>query len=155
MNPKAVIWDIDGVLVDNIGRMSSYKEVHGPGDTVNDWLPFYDSMPDDSPNDEWIAVQHCMHPSVFHVLLTCRPEITREVTIEWLHRHNVWWDELHMWNPERHGYYEHKSWHAEDIRKRYEVMLVVEDSPTHCSMFRSMGLRVMQVQKEIEDARFG
>ena len=136
--------DIDGVLCDNIERQRAHLAAGAPmGEHSNLWDDFGDGYLADPAKPEYVALTR--HLAVHVILLTCRSRKFRAVTEEWLDLHGVPWDELIMWDPQQHGYYEHKAVAIADVMERYCVQLVIEDSSTHARMFQERGLPVILV----------
>lgn len=142
----AVIIDIDGVLCDNISRQMEYRATH-PEQTIGQttWDDFHLGYSDDRPRVEYVRLTACLSPGLVVILLTCRQEAHRSVTKEWLRVNGIGYDHLIMWDPDSHGYYEHKAQAFDSIAKRWDVRLVIEDSATHAQMFRDRGVPVIQV----------
>lgn len=146
----AIVIDIDGVLVDNLARQRAHIAAGAPvGAASPEWTGFADGYLDDPPKPEFVELSHWLKAYV--VLLTCRAKEHREVTMNWLDQHEVYWDELIMWDTNRHGYYEHKEVAIAELMRRLDVKLVIEDSTQHAKMFHTLGLPVILVPDGLTD----
>lgn len=139
-----VVIDIDGVLCDNIERQRATIAAGAPvGETSPEWDGFSDGYLTDPSKSEFVELTWLLTCPVF--LLTCRAERHRSVTQEWLTKHEVRYQRLIMWDPSKHGYYEHKEVAIRELMRQFAVKLVIEDSSTHAKMFKSHGLPVILV----------
>jgi hypothetical protein len=82
------IFDIDGVLAD-----ARHREHHLQS-RPRDWDGFFAAVAGDSPIEE--GIRRVADAGAHHeiVLLSGRPESTRQETTDWLGRHGVWFDRL-------------------------------------------------------------
>lgn len=137
--PVAIIVDIDGTLAHTAGRSPyDYSQVHT--DTVDEQIKFL------------VNVLHRRGQEI--LIVSGRDDECREATIQWLNDNGILWDELHM-RPtgavDNHGnklpdYLIKYDLFNEHIRDRYNVRFVLDDRDQVVNLWRSMGLKCLQVQ---------
>jgi hypothetical protein len=67
------------------------------------------------------------------------------VTLDWLEAHRIPFDELWMWDPAKHGFFEHKEQAVARLLTLYDVQLAIDDSKTHAEMYRAAGIPTIEV----------
>lgn len=87
---EAVIFDLDGVLSDAVGRQH-YLEWPG-----RNWRAFFEAVGDDPVIEEVGTLLHALDARFRIVLLTARPLHIQPHTVGWLTRHQLRWDLLVM-----------------------------------------------------------
>jgi len=132
-----VVFDLDGVLSDAVGRQHF---IEGPG--WRDWDAFFEACGEDPLLEETATLLHLLDPALGIVLLTARPLRVREETLSWLQRYRLRWDLLIM-RP--YGDYsraaEFKQDSVWDLRHQgWEIRLAFEDDPRNLAMFRHEGI---------------
>lgn len=139
---RAIICDIDGTLAHMEGR-SPYdysKVAHDSIDeTVREILMRYAT--NDPMNEQPDRI----------ILVSGRPASCMEDTIKWLRRHQVPYDDLYMrttGDVRQDAIVKHEIF-DEHIRGKYNVMFVLDDRNRVVSMWRSLGLKVLQLRTEI------
>ena len=133
---RALISDIDGVISDSWGRRHHIRK------SPPDWDAFFDDCAGDPtlPLAALLAVLEDWHI----LLVTSRPERNRDLTQEWLMRHNVAYDALYM-RPTDGA---HLSWKLDTIRDlcdRYPVEFIFEDDPAIIGPLRQLRLPVVPI----------
>lgn len=137
-----------------------------------DWDSFYAAMDQDTPNK---AIENIINQSSYHgydiVFLTGRPEKYSQITQDWLFkigcpiRSNKYklfmrpeciYPPLDPKAPDGTTTYRMdkstpgpilKKWIYEtEIKDKYDVLFVLEDDESCCSMYKSLGLTVLQVK---------
>lgn len=83
------VFDIDGVVADVRHRLHHLKRRHV-------WDAFFEAADEDGLLAEGAALAHDLAEQHDVVWLTGRPEWLREVTAEWLERHDLPGTELHL-----------------------------------------------------------
>ena len=140
---KAIIVDIDGTLA-NIdhrlkfiqGKKKDWKAFHDPElvakDKVNEWCKAIMNWAD--INGVWI------------LLVTGRPNSLEKVTREWLYGVRVRFDELCMRasNDFRPDFVVKKELYEKCIKRKYDVLFVLEDRAQVVEMWRGLGLVTLQ-----------
>ncbi|ALA48492.1 polynucleotide kinase [Mycobacterium phage Lolly9] len=137
--PEAIIVDIDGTLAQMAGRSPyDYSQVHT--DTVDEQI-------------KWLVNE--MHMRNVEVLIVSGRDCScREATEEWLRVNGIRYDELHM-RPtgavDNHGnklpdYLVKSTLFDENIRGKYNVRFVLDDRNQVVDLWRSLGLKCLQVQ---------
>lgn len=129
---KAVIFDIDGTLAEKGDR------------TPFDWS----KVDEDEPHLDIIALTRLFRLRGYSVLLVSgRDEVCREQTIAWLKTHDVHWDGLFMRpanNYEKDTVIKQRIY-ENNIKPMYEVIYVFDDRNQVVELWRSLGLRCLQV----------
>lgn len=131
--PKAILVDIDGTLAHGINvTRKPYEWLKVGTDTVD---PVIKDM-------IWMASDQYKV-----VLLSGRDSICRQETIKWLRENNITYDELFMRpvDDSRKDSIVKRELFEENIRDRYNVVYVLDDRNQVVEMWRSMGLKVLQV----------
>lgn len=138
--PEAVIVDIDGTLAHMAGRSPyDYTQVHT--DTVDEQI-------------RWLVTM--LYGTLDKVLIVSgRDDECRDATADWLFANGVVFDELHM-RPtdakDNHGnklpdYLVKSDLFDKHIRGKYNVRLVLDDRNQVVDLWRSIGLKTLQVQE--------
>lgn len=86
----AVIFDMDGVLSDAVGRQ------HLLDRPWRDWDAFFEACGEDPLIDEVATLLHHLDSRLHVVLLTARPIRVQRQTLDWLARNDLRWDLLIM-----------------------------------------------------------
>lgn len=136
-----VVVDIDGVVADAQHRQ------HFLAGSRKRWGPFFDAAGGDGLIEEVGALLEVVAGDVIVVLLTARPDTIRELTVDWLSRHDVRWDVLIM---RASGDYlpspEVKRSELGALRQAgFRPLLAVDDDPRNVTMFRSEGVPCLEV----------
>ncbi len=145
----AIIVDIDGTLADLTHRL------HYVQDSQRDWKAFFDAMPDDAPIEPIIWLANTFYDAGNPVILCSgRPETHRLQTEEWLAKHQVRYNVLHM-RAAGDFRKDHvvKKQMLEYIRAEglYDVRLCVDDRPSIIRMWREEGLICLACKPEDSD----
>jgi hypothetical protein len=132
----AVVFDVDGVLSDAVGRQHFLE---GPR---RDWQAFFDSCGDDPLVEEVAQLLHLLDPALAIVLLTARPERVQPQTLAWLDRYRVRWDLLVMRPRGRQlPALEFKREAVGRLRDYgFELQLAFEDDRRNVAMLREEGI---------------
>lgn len=144
MKQPAYIFDIDGTLSNPGHRLrfiTGYKK---------DWDSFYGELEHDEPICDVVglALTIAVHTGHAIILITGRPERTRQATIKWLDEHTGLWPcKLYMRpDGDRRPDYELKhDIYEREIKDKYDVAGVFEDRQQVVDMWRSLGLTCFQV----------
>lgn len=131
---KAIIVDIDGTVAKNVGRgFHDYHRVH-----------------EDEPHLDIISLINSYsfaNPDVQIIFVSGRPDSCRESTMEWLRKHNLWPDRIFMrrTGDYRKDFIIKKELYDEWIADHYDIQFVIDDRNQVVDMWRSIGLRCIQV----------
>lgn len=141
IDEKAIIVDLDGTLCDIEHR------VHHVHTKPKNWKAFNQAMDKDEPYFwciELIAAMKARGYKVFFV--TGRDEGSREMTEEWLKKHKVEYDELHMRKKAdfREDSEVKEEVYVKKIEKRAQVLFVVDDRKSVVERWRKLGLTCLQ-----------
>lgn len=134
---KAIVFDIDGVLADSSYR---YYLVEEKG-----WKDFFSECHKDPPlplcviaREMWTSMGHRI------ILLTGRPESIRDMTAEWLRKHEVYYD-LMLMRQNDHYVGSEKRETLEELMKVYDIVCAFEDDPKNVLVYRSLGIPVVAI----------
>jgi phosphoglycolate phosphatase-like HAD superfamily hydrolase len=132
----AVIFDVDGVLSDAVGRQHFIERGR------RDWDAFFDACGEDAVIAELARVLELLDPKLQIVLLTGRPMRVQPQTLAWLARYDLRWDLLVM---RSRGDYSQVTWFKRDTVDElrdfgFELRLAFEDDPNNFAMFHAMGI---------------
>lgn len=143
---KAVLFDIDGTLANCDHRL------HHLDGEVKDWESFFAAQVDDTPIAAVAELNHLLSYAnndkerIALLIVTARPEQYREVTEQWLDRHQIWYYHVYM---RKEGDYRPDNVAKADILNEvledgYEPFLVIDDRPQVVEMWRSFGITTLQ-----------
>ena len=142
--PECIIVDIDGTLAHMAGR-SPYDYTKVSTDTVDevvaDIVRRYRSADPMEENPCYV------------IIVSGREDTCKAETLQWLQDNHIPFDEIHMRNPEAvdeqgkqlDDRIIKKSIYDEWIKNRYNVRFVLDDRNRVVDMWRSLGLKVLQV----------
>lgn len=133
---------MDGVVSEAGGRQ---HYLDGPG--PQDWAGFFAACGQDPLIPETARLLELLDPSLLVVLLTGRPVSVRDLTLDWLERHELRWDLLIM---RQRGDYsaslECKRQEVATLRGRgYEPVLALEDDVRNLEMFQAEGVPCLYI----------
>jgi phosphoglycolate phosphatase-like HAD superfamily hydrolase len=133
---EAVVFDVDGVLSDAVGRQHFIERGR------RDWDAFFDACGEDAVIAELARVLELLDPSLQIILLTGRPMRVQPQTLAWLERYDLRWDLLVM---RSRGDYSQVTWFKRDTVDElrqfgFDLRLAFEDDPNNFAMFHAMGI---------------
>lgn len=133
---EAVVFDVDGVLSDAVGRQHFLE--HGR----RDWDSFFAACGDDPVIEELARLMDLLDSRLQVILLTGRPFRVQPQTLAWLDRYGLRWDLLVM---RARGDYAHvtrfKREEVELLRSfGFDLRLAFEDDPNNFAMFHAEGI---------------
>ncbi len=140
---KAIIVDIDGTLADN------RKRQHHVESEVKDWDKFFEGMDNDEPFYWCLELIRGFHAKGYRILfVTGRSDDYLTRTIVWLRKHLLSHNDFLIYTRAS-GDHRLDTTIKEEIYRKYiennfDVLLCVEDRPSVCRMWRSIGLTVLQ-----------
>lgn len=146
MKQIAYIFDIDGTLADCSHRL------HFINGEKKYWDSFYVALKDDKSICDIVglALIIAVHTGHAIILITGRPERTRQATIKWLDEYTGLWPcKLYM-RPDgdhRPDYELKRDIYEREIKDKYDVAGVFEDRQQVVDMWRALGLTCYQVAK--------
>ena len=132
----AIIFDMDGVLSDAVGRQRFIERGR------RDWDAFFEACGDDPVIEEMARLLELLSAELSVVLLTGRPLRVQPQTLAWLHRYGLRWDLLVMRDR---GDYDQVTFFkrrmVEELRGHgFDLRLAIEDDPQNHAMFQSEGI---------------
>lgn len=132
---EAIVVDIDGTLahIDSDNGRSPYDASRAMEDRLDDAVSVISSL--------------CYQHGYRVIILTGRHSGHLGVTKEWLAEKQVDYDEIYCREEEdtRPDWIVKEELFDEHIRDKYNVKFVIDDRPSVCRMWRSLGLKVLQV----------
>lgn len=133
---RCVVFDIDGVLSDAVGRQHFIEQGRG------DWNSFFEACGDDPVIDEIERLLELLAPDLQIVLLTGRPLRVRPQTLAWLERYGLRWDLLIMRDWGDYSYVtEYKKGVVDELLEQgFEILLALEDDPKNHAMYVEEGI---------------
>lgn len=131
---------IPAIIVDVDGTLAKRAEVRGPFD--------YDLSHMDEPYADIFELVNLYKLANYKILVVSgREDICREITGEWLLRHGLRYDELFMRKASdyRQDAIVKQEIYQNLIAPFYDIRVVIDDRVQVVVMWRSLGLRVLQV----------
>ena len=143
-----VIVDRDGT----IARIDRDGFRLGVDDPDPDWDGYHKSLPFDTPIPAVVNLVNALDEDVLVFITTGRSESLRWPMVQWLHKHEIRYDRLLMRpvNDQRADHEVKRDLYLDHIEGRYNVLFVVDDRPSVCDMWRSLGLPLIQVAQPEE-----
>ena len=141
MANKVFVFDIDGTLSD-LGHRLSYIQK-----SPKDWTTFKALIPFDKPHEDIIWLTQLFKNFGSVILCSARDETNRKETLDWLAKHNVYFDDLFMRSAKdfRDDGIVKKELLA-DIRSEWgEPFMWFDDRERVVDAIREEGVRVLQV----------
>ena len=141
---KKVIFDLDGTLA-----LIDKRRDLATKDGKMDWDVFFD--PDnidlDIPNDVVVSMAKMLSSQGHPIwILSGRSDVTHQATVDWLNKHDIWFDHLIM-RPQNHLYMPDN-----DLKQMWldtigvdNVAMVFDDRNQVVDMWRQNGLTTFQV----------
>lgn len=135
---KIAVFDIDGTLSDN-----AHRQVH-----INEQNKdcFHEESIHDALFEEvaHLARHYYKHPDYKVVLITGRPSIYRSITMKWLTKNYIKYDNLYMNNTDDSDWVFKKLILDELNNDKDSVVIVFEDRQRCVDMWRDNGVLCMQ-----------
>lgn len=136
------IVDVDNTIADTGHRIHYITNGH------KDWDKWHSTAHNDEPINEIVGIlDMANHAGIKIVLCTGRDEKCRQDTIDWLNKHEIPYDALYMrkLNDRRDDDIIKFELLEKIYEDGYEPILVLEDRSRVVRMWRSAGLRCLQV----------
>jgi HAD superfamily, subfamily IIIB (Acid phosphatase) len=132
---RCVVFDIDGVLSDAVGRQHFIEQGRG------DWNAFF-ACGEDPVIAEIERLLELLDASLQVVLVTGRPRRVRPQTLAWLERYGLRWDLLIMRDWGDYSFVSsYKQGVVEELRAQgFEILLALEDDPQNHAMYVAEGI---------------
>ena len=142
---KTVIFDLDGTLA----LIDKRRDLATKDNGKMDWDVFFnpDNIDLDIPNQTVVDMADMLNKQGYTILiLSGRSDVTYQATIDWLNKHDIWFDHLVM-RPQNHLYLPDN-----DLKQMWldgigvdNVAMVFDDRQQVVDMWRSNGLTCFQV----------
>ena len=134
---RAIIVDLDGTL------SNCEHRVHHVQKEPKDWVSFHSSLVEDKLNN-WChtLINAMLKDDVTIILLTGRDEKYRDLTLGWLERHAITFEDLHM-RPDEDRRSDHivkKDIYHNSIKEDFDILFVLEDRKSVVQMWRDEGI---------------
>lgn len=150
MSEYTVIVDIDGTIADARHRLPLIKP---PPGVKKNWNQFFEQIPRDGVYSNVITVVNTLYQNNNLLLITGRPEKTREATEKWLTKNKVCYDQLYMraHKDSRPDYIiKEEIFRSLDIPAS-KILCVFEDRLRVVEMWKDLGLTVFVCGHDYED----
>ena len=142
---KKVIFDLDGTLA----LIDKRRDLATNDNGKFDWDVFFnpDNIDLDIPNDVVVSMAKMLSSQGHPIwILSGRSDVTHQATVDWLNKHDIWFDHLVM-RPQNHLYMpdnDLKQMWLDSIGKD-NVAMVFDDRNQVVDMWRKNGLTTFQV----------
>ena len=142
---KIVIFDLDGTLA----LIDDRRDLATKDNGKFDWDVFFnpDNIDLDIPNDVVVSMAKMLSSQGHPIwILSGRSDVTHQATVDWLNKHDIWFDHLVM-RPQNHLYMpdnDLKQMWLDSIGKD-TVAMVFDDRNQVVDMWRKNGLTTFQV----------
>lgn len=141
---KCVIFDIDGTLANCDHR------IHHISSKNKNWILFYNECSDDILIEQVSYLIDKFKIDFKIILLTGRPESNLELTLDWLSKNNIYFDELIM--RKNNEFKKSAEYKKENIltliNEGYEIFCAFEDRLDCVEMYKSIGIFVFNVANQ-------
>jgi hypothetical protein len=144
---EAVVFDMDGVLSDAVGRQHFIERGR------RDWDAFFEACGDDPIIGELVRVLELLDSRLQVILLTGRPMRVQPQTLAWLARYRLRWDLLVMrsrGDGAPVAFYK-RSVVGELRAHGLDLRLAFEDDPRNRDMFHSQGIPCIYIHSGYYD----
>jgi len=141
---KKVIFDLDGTLA-----LIDKRRDLATKDGKMDWDVFFnpDNIDLDIPNDVVVSMAKMLSSQGHPIwILSGRSDVTHQATVDWLNKHDIWFDHLVM-RPQKHLFMPDN-----DLKQMWldtigvdTVAMVFDDRNQVVDMWRKNGLTTFQV----------
>jgi hypothetical protein len=144
---RAVVFDMDGVLSDAVGRQHFLETPR------RNWQAFFDACGDDPLIDEVGRLLELLDDELKIVLLTARPIRVQPQTLAWLDRYQLRWDLLIMREMGDYGASpEFKRDTVWQLRQYgFDLRLAFEDDRRNYDMFHEEGVPCIYIHSGYYD----
>jgi len=140
---RAILCDIDGTLA-NTNHRKHYLEC-----SPKNWDGWNEAAGKDTPHKDVALVVSAVKHEFCAKLILCtgRHESLRELTLDWLERYDIYFDELYMRvdNDFRPGLIIKQELLARICADGFKPIMVFDDRDVVVAMWRAAGLRCFQV----------
>ena len=144
MDKKIVIFDLDGTLA----LIDKRRAISTKDNGKMDWGKFFNpkNIDLDVPNKDVIKMADLLSNNHRIWILSGRSDVTYQATVDWLNKHDIWFDHLVM-RPQNHLYLPDN-----DLKQMWldnigvdNVAMVFDDRQQVVDMWRKNGLTTFQV----------
>lgn len=131
--PPAIVFDIDGVLANNMHRFGPIQEAYENGTPPN-WDVYMSTAHLDEPIAAGRVLIHMARwrSDVEVLLLTGRMDTEREITMTWLTKHGFGPYQRLIMRKEGDSYHEFKVDKVRELSADYRIQLIIDDDMHIC-----------------------
>lgn len=141
--PIAVIFDLDGCLLDYRGRIQFSKSFQDANQSLNQALLKYDP-----PKQEMVEIWHSILLKGFHpIIITARATSLKDQTIKWLERnslrpHLIFFKE----DGDARSNVTYKLETLKTLMNTFGIHLAIDDELEICDAYRSVNVPVLHIK---------
>ena len=141
--PSAIVCDLDGTLCNIEHRRHHVRRTDGQ---KKDWGAFYRDIPKDTINRWCAEIIHTLKGSHSIVLCSGRDTNQQKATVDWLQKHEVYYDALYMRDrtDSRQDYIVKEIILDFEILTRYTPYFMIDDRKQVVDMWRKRGFTCLQ-----------
>jgi hypothetical protein len=138
--PRCYVFDLDGTLA-NLDHRLWYIQKPDP-----DWRGFFSACDADSPIEPVVRILRHLDQSSYVVIFSGRSDEARDLTVNWLDKHEIPYDALYMRKEGdiRHDHIVKKEILDQAIADGWKPILFVDDRKQVVDMWRSLGYICLQ-----------
>lgn len=143
---KAIVLDIDGVILNTAFLFDEIQELNLKGEAM--WDYFHSNCNSQKVEliegfKDFYTNLHILRPftGTDFILLTSRNEKTKEATIEKLNKEGIFFDEIYMRKDKDYrAAHILKKEQLQELLKEYKILLYVDDDPANCEAGKELGI---------------
>jgi hypothetical protein len=142
--PKAVIFDLDGCLLDFSNRVYFSSTVVNQDDNLNNALLRYDK-PISPIIDLWNSLDRSM---IALIIITARSEKLQDKTLEWLRTYKLK-PAMIFFKPSSgmQSDADYKLATITKLKEEYEILFAIDDDELICATYKANGIFTLEIKK--------
>lgn len=137
-NNAAYLFDMDSTLSDPASR----ADMLSGNPTDAEWNAFFLAAGNDTPIESTVLIAKALQKDYKIVILTGRSEVARDITIAWLKKHGIEYDELIMRqvnDTSDHVIFK-KEAYMKEVKPKYTVLGSFDDNSAIAYMWSTLGI---------------